>query len=88
MVCGVVAQRLNEECVQKPLTERTHSEGTSRRTGHRKLHNTAWRHTLLLPHTHYYTLYTVCQIMSVSLRFFFSLFNTVPLRVSIQCFHG
>lgn len=45
MVCGLVAQRLNEECVQKPVTERTHSEGTSRRTGHRKCRNAAWRLT-------------------------------------------
>lgn len=45
MVCGLFAQRLNEECVQKPVTERTHSEGTSRRTGHRKRRNTAWRRT-------------------------------------------
>lgn len=41
-VCGLVAQRLNEECVQKPRAERTHSEGTSRRTGRHKRRNTAW----------------------------------------------
>ena len=41
----LVAQRLNEECVQKPFTERTHSEGTSRRTGHRERHTSARRLT-------------------------------------------
>ena len=43
--CGLVAQRLNEECVQKPSPERTHSEGTSRRTEHHKRRNTARRRT-------------------------------------------
>lgn len=36
MVCGLFVRRLNEECVQKPVTERTHSEGTSQHKGHHK----------------------------------------------------
>lgn len=32
----LVVPRLNEECVQKPVTERTHSEGTSQHKGRRK----------------------------------------------------
>lgn len=59
VVCGLVAQRLNEECVQKPLTERTHSEGTSRRTGHHRCHNSAWCLPLLLTHRRYHTFFTV-----------------------------
>lgn len=35
-VCGLFVRRLNEECVQKPVTERTHSEGTSQHKGHHK----------------------------------------------------
>lgn len=31
----LVVPRLNEECVQKPVTERTHSEGTSQHKGRR-----------------------------------------------------
>lgn len=71
MVCGKVVQHLNEEWVQKPLTERAHSEGTSRRTGHRELHSTAW---LRGPSSHWY-----CQ------RLYFCFFSAVCLITS-RCF--
>lgn len=72
----VVAQSLNEEWAQKPLMERTHSEGTS--NGHRKRHNTAGRHTLHVTRTHVLSqlLYCLSDNFNVFV-FFFCLLKTV-----------
>lgn len=73
--CGLVAQRLNEECVQKPSPERTHSEGTSRRTEHHKRRNTARRRT----RTDVVTPFVLClsDNLYVVVLFCFFLFQSV-----------
>lgn len=87
VVWGLIVQRLNEECVQKPSVERTHSEGTSRRTGHRKHHSTPGA-THTLTHRCSLAFYTSASLLFLFFFFsssFYSLLDTVRLYM-IQTF--